>query len=45
MCENCDEEFDVAYNSMGDCSWHEGKTVKDFRFLAPLPRCTRLTEK
>lgn len=29
MCENCDEEFDVAYNSMGDCSWHEGKIVKD----------------
>ena len=24
MCENCEEEYDVAYNHKGDCVFHDG---------------------
>ncbi|MCJ1372356.1 Chromatin structure-remodeling complex protein rsc9 [Loxospora ochrophaea] len=27
VCEQCDEEFDVTDNHMGDCVWHSGRTV------------------
>ncbi|MCJ1466026.1 Ribosome biogenesis protein 1 [Pseudocyphellaria aurata] len=29
ICENCNEEFDVADNLKGYCCWHEGETLKD----------------
>lgn len=29
MCEDCNEEFEVADNEMGSCCWHDGETAKD----------------